>query len=110
MLTIRLQRSAFDITLPTPATYPPAYTIAFYNQRWVQQALGVPVNFTLNSNAVVNNFFGVTGDPVIVTKRALETVLDAGVGVAMVYGDLDYRCNCESTMLLPNTRMVHTQC
>lgn len=109
MLTIPLQRSAFDITLPSPATFPPAYTIAFYNQRWVQQALGVPVNFTLNSNAVVNNFFGVTGDPVIVTKRELETVLDAGVGVAMVYGDLDYRCNCKSKMMLPHIRMVHTQ-
>ncbi|KAG6358818.1 hypothetical protein INS49_012337 [Diaporthe citri] len=63
------------------------------SNRWVQEALGVPVNFTLSANAVVNNFFGATGDPVIVTKRNLESVLDSGVGVAMVYGDLDYRCN-----------------
>ncbi|KAI7773322.1 hypothetical protein LA080_011226 [Diaporthe eres] len=86
-------RSAFDISLPTPAAFPPGYSIAYYNQRWVQEALGVPVNFTLSANAVVNNFFGATGDPVIVTKSNLEAVLDSGIGVAMVYGDLDYRCN-----------------
>lgn len=110
MLTITSQRSAFDITLPSPAAFPPAYSIAYYNQRWVQEALGVPVNFTLSSNSVVNNFFGATGDPVIVTKRELEYVLDSGVGVAMVYGDLDYRCNCKPTTMLPHTRMVNTQC
>lgn len=109
MLTIPLQRSAFDISLPTPAAFPPGYSIAYYNQRWVQEALGVPVNFTLSSNAVVNNFFGATGDPVIVTKRNLESVLDSGVGVAMVYGDLDYRCNCKPIIMLPCTRMVHAQ-
>ncbi|KAG8168792.1 hypothetical protein KVR01_001541 [Diaporthe batatas] len=86
-------RSAFDITLPSPAAFPPAYSLAYFNQRWVQEALGVPVNFTLSANSVVSNFFGGTGDPVIVTKRELEAVLDSGVGVAMVYGDLDYRCN-----------------
>ncbi|KAK2615364.1 hypothetical protein N8I77_002126 [Diaporthe amygdali] len=86
-------RSAFDITLPSPAAFPAAYSTAYYNQRWVQEALGVPVNFTLSANSVVNNFFAATGDPLIVTKRALESLLDAGVGVAMVYGDLDYRCN-----------------
>lgn len=99
ILTTSLQRSIFDITLPTPAAFPPAYSIAYFNQRWVQEALGVPVNFTLSANAVVNNFFGSTGDPVIVTKRELESVLDSGVGVAMVYGDLDYRCNCKSLRL-----------
>lgn len=95
-LTISLQRSAFDITLPSPAVFPPAYSTAYYNQRWVQKALGVPVNFTLSADAVVNNFIGTTGDAVIVTKRELEYVLESGVGVAMVYGDLDYRCNCKS--------------
>lgn len=95
MLTRSSQRSAFDITLPSPAAFPAAYSTAYYNQRWVQEALGVPVNFTLSANSVVNNFFAATGDPLIVTKRALESLLDAGVGVAMVYGDLDYRCNCK---------------
>ncbi|KAL1878258.1 hypothetical protein Daus18300_002176 [Diaporthe australafricana] len=86
-------RNAFDITLPTPGAFPPAYSMAYYNQRWVQEALGVPVNFTESADAVVNNLFSLTGDPAIITKRNLESVLDAGVGVAMVYGDLDYRCN-----------------
>lgn len=95
MLNTLLQRSAFDITLPSPAAFPPAYSLAYFNQRWVQEALGVPINFTLSANSVVNNFFSGTGDPVIVTKRELESVLDSGVGVAMVYGDVDYRCNCK---------------
>lgn len=56
----------------------------------------MPVNFTASADAVVNNFFSSTGDPGIVTKRNLESVLDAGVGVAMIYGDFDYRCNCKS--------------
>lgn len=68
---------------------------AFYNQRWVQEALGVPVNFTLSADSVVENFFIATGDPMIPSYKALETLVDAGVGVAFVYGDLDYQCNCE---------------
>ena len=82
VLTTALQRSAFDITLPTPASFPPPYSMAYFNQRWVQEALGVPVNFTLSADAVVNNFMASTGDSVIVTKSALESVLDSGVGVA----------------------------
>ncbi|KAJ4395818.1 hypothetical protein N0V93_000032 [Gnomoniopsis smithogilvyi] len=66
---------------------------AFYNQRWVQETLGVPVNFTLSADAVVENFFSATGDPMIPSYKALETIVDAGVGVAFVYGDLDYQCN-----------------
>lgn len=31
----------------------------------------------------------------IVSKSHLEEVLSAGIRVAMVYGDRDYRCNCE---------------
>lgn len=72
---------------------------AFYNQRWVQEALGVPVNFTLSADAVVENFFSATGDPMIPSYKALEAIVDAGVGVAFVYGDLDYQCNCESKPL-----------
>lgn len=111
MLITLLQRSAFDITLPSPAAFPPAYSLAYFNQRWVQEALGVPVNFTLSANSVVNNFFSGTGDPVIVTKRELESVLDSGVGVALVYGDVDYRCNCKPFHYPASghTRATHAQ-
>lgn len=53
------------------------------------------MNFTLSADAVVNNFFTSTGDCMIVDKSYLEQVLNAGIGVAMVYGDRDYRCNCK---------------
>ncbi|KUI74065.1 hypothetical protein VM1G_09709 [Cytospora mali] len=79
-------RSAFDIALPLPGTFPPAYNLAYYNQRWVQEALGVPVNFTLSANSVVENFFSATGDCMIVDKGYLEEVLNAGIGVAIVAG------------------------
>lgn len=83
--------------MPLPGMWPPfGQPAAFYNQRWVQEALGVPVNFTLSANTVVENFFTATGDPMIPSYKALETIVDAGVGVAFVYGDLDYQCNCKS--------------
>lgn len=68
---------------------------AFYNQRWVQEALGVPVNFTLSAESVVMNMLYGTGDLVMPTYETLEYILDAGVGVAFVYGDRDFDCNCE---------------
>lgn len=76
-----------------PTTFPTDYNSAFFSRPWVQDALGVPVNFTLSSNTVVNLFFGATGDPMRRTAADLEYLLGAGVGVALVYGDRDYRCN-----------------
>ena len=87
-------RSPFDLTLNIPGITPPEAPSSFYNQQWVQEALGVPVNFTLNSDTDNLNYFGATGDPVHSTVASLEYVLSAGVNVAMVYGDRDYRCNC----------------
>jgi hypothetical protein len=78
-----------------PALFPPETPIAFYNQRWVQQALGVPVNFTLSANAVTLNFFGITGDPMRRSVAEVEYLLSTGVRLAMVFGDRDYRCNCK---------------
>jgi hypothetical protein len=75
--------------------YPPDYRTAFFNQRWVQEELGVPLNFTASSQAIVASFFLVTGDPMVRTLSSLEHVLDSGVNVAMVYGDRDARCTCK---------------
>lgn len=72
---------------------PLEYSYAFFNQRWVQEALGVPLNFTISNGAIVESFFEGTGDPLRASISALEQVLDAGIAVAMVYGDRDYRCN-----------------
>ncbi|SPO05481.1 related to serine-type carboxypeptidase Z precursor [Cephalotrichum gorgonifer] len=86
-------RSAFDISLVNPAVYPPEYHIAFFNQRWVQEELGVHVNYTIADPNIVNAFFLGTGDPMRRDITSLEHVLDSGLSVAMFYGDLDYRCN-----------------
>lgn len=45
----------------------------------------------------MNMLYG-TGDLVLPTYETLEYILDAGVGVAFVYGDRDFDCNCESSL------------
>ncbi|MBE3041384.1 hypothetical protein IMZ48_02130 [Candidatus Bathyarchaeota archaeon] len=89
------QRSFFDISLPNLAVYPPEYRVAFFNQRWVQEHLGSPVNFTVTDPNIVSAFFEGTGDPMRRDISSLEHVLDSGVSLSLWYGDLDYRCNCE---------------
>jgi hypothetical protein len=76
--------------------FPPEYVIGYMNQDWVQRELGVPLNFTISSANIVNEFFGVTGDPFKVTIDTINEVAKGGVKVALVYGDRDYRCNCKS--------------
>ncbi|CAI6100721.1 unnamed protein product [Clonostachys chloroleuca] len=83
----------FDITYNRPATYPYEYEAAFFNQAWVQQELGVPLNYTRGSQAVEAAFLRMTGDPVRYGFSHLTHLLDGGVNIAMVYGDRDYRCN-----------------
>lgn len=65
----------------------------YLNQHWVQQALGVPVNFSAVS-MVVNEAFQGTAD--IERAGALDSVsylLEHGIKVHMVYGDRDFICN-----------------
>lgn len=88
------QRSPFDIASSNLTLHPPAYHAAFYNQEWVQQDLGVPLNFTMSSGLVPMLFLQATGDPMILSLRNIESVLERGNKVALIYGDRDYRCNC----------------
>ena len=74
----------------------PNYYNGFFNQAWVQQDLGVRVNFTSTDNSYQVAMFSLTGDPVIQDMSLLEHVISSGVNVALVYGDRDYQCNCES--------------
>ncbi|GKU20601.1 unnamed protein product [Fusarium langsethiae] len=85
-------RNPFDITHPNMTLFPPHHIDDFFNQRWVQQELGVPLNFTATFNNIAQNWLGVVGDPVIGSLHTLEKVIERGVNVAMVYGDRDYRC------------------
>jgi hypothetical protein len=72
----------------------PPYHIGFLNQRWVQQDLGVPLNFSSSSTPVVTNFMTITSDPIRRTIQSLNYLLESGIRLALVFGDRDYRCNC----------------
>ncbi|KAK1055897.1 hypothetical protein LTR74_015330 [Friedmanniomyces endolithicus] len=86
-------RSDFDMAHMKPDPFPPYYLAGYLNQDWVQKELGVPVNYTEDSNLVANIFLALTGDPSVVRGlEKLEYLLSWGVKVALVYGDRDYRC------------------
>lgn len=91
-----LQHDLFDFTQLAPDSFPPKFAAGYLNSRETQLALGVPLNFTGLSTAVANVFFE-TGD--FIRGHNLELLgglLDSGVRVALVYGDRDYQCNCQS--------------
>ncbi|KAF2813710.1 alpha/beta-hydrolase [Mytilinidion resinicola] len=69
-----------------------AYAIAFLNQKWVQDALGAPLNHTANGNTAGNALIA-TGDPVRRSIADLNLLLSSGVKLSMVYGDLNFICN-----------------
>jgi hypothetical protein len=85
----------FDISVKKPGAFPYEYEAAFFNQEWVQQELGVPLNYTRGNDQFPGVFFEGTGDPARYDLSHLGKILDSGLNVAMVYGDRDYRCNCE---------------
>ncbi len=73
---------------------PPRYAFEDYlNQEFVQQALGVTLNY-IKINFDVNNEFDRTGDWAYPNYiHDIEFLLNSGVRVALVYGDADYICN-----------------
>ncbi len=85
-------RSDFDMAHLKPDPGPPlSNAIGYFNSGPVQEDLGVPVNFTGVSQVITMNF-AATGDTVpFAGLEAMQTILDAGVKVALVYGDRDYR-------------------
>ncbi|KAL4788087.1 Alpha/Beta hydrolase protein [Aspergillus varians] len=88
-------RGYYDISHFDPDPYPPPYYLGYLSQHWVQDALGVPINFTESIDSVYMGFSG-TGDyPRSDVRGYLEDlayVLDSGIKVALVYGDRDYAC------------------
>ncbi|KAJ4415341.1 hypothetical protein N0V82_007391 [Gnomoniopsis sp. IMI 355080] len=88
-------RSYFDIAYPENFLANPLSEtyLGYLNQKHVQDALGVPVNFSANA-PVVAQAFSSTGDNVRGgSLEALASILDAGVSVTMMYGDRDFACN-----------------
>ncbi|KAF2119126.1 putative carboxypeptidase S1 [Lophiotrema nucula] len=86
--------SDFDMGSPTANPYPPSYPSTFLNQQWVRQVLGIPdgLNHTQVSSTVEQAFFN-TGDFVRRQIDDLNSLLDHGVKVALIYGDRDWKCS-----------------
>ncbi|KAJ4301770.1 hypothetical protein N0V90_003864 [Kalmusia sp. IMI 367209] len=86
--------SFFDVAAPlVPESFPPKWAAGYFNNATIQQALGVPLNFTGNSVPISTEFF-LTGDFVRGHGLSnLRSLLAKGTKVALVYGDRDYQCN-----------------
>lgn len=78
-----------------PDPYPYGYQAGYFNQQTIQQALGVPLNFSAQSNAAAFAIEGTTGDGARANITNLDFVVQNGVKVAMIHGDRDLRCNCK---------------
>jgi carboxypeptidase C (cathepsin A) len=90
-------KSAFDIGYPDNVLHTPLMDTYFgyLNQRHIQEALHVPLNFSANS-PVVAHAFSMTGDNVKGgSLEAIGSILDSGISVTLMYGDRDFACNCE---------------
>ncbi|KAL1965533.1 hypothetical protein VTN77DRAFT_5616 [Rasamsonia byssochlamydoides] len=85
--------SPYDISQSVLDPFPPNTYLEYLNTAAVQSAIGVPVNFTSTSGAVVAAFQQ-TGDYERGDQIAdLAALLEKGVRVALVYGDRDFICN-----------------
>ncbi|KAK5303865.1 hypothetical protein LTR99_004320 [Exophiala xenobiotica] len=86
-------RSIYDITQDRLMPFPDSYYLEYLNQLSVQQAIGVPVNYTQDSTAVFTAF-NATGDYARNgVVQDLVNLLNSGVRIALIYGDRDYICN-----------------
>jgi hypothetical protein len=82
-----------DITLQRPSPFPAPYYIGYLNSQTVQQALGVPRNFTENNfqvSVMLTDYDALMGGHL----EDMGYLLDRGINVALAYGDRDYSNNC----------------
>ncbi|WEW56556.1 serine-type carboxypeptidase [Emydomyces testavorans] len=89
-------RGYYDVGHPSADPFPPNYYKGFLSQAHIQEAIGVPVNFTISSSAVSRGFSKIGDYPRSDMHGYLEDLaylLDSGVKVSLVYGDRDYACN-----------------
>ena len=86
-------RGVYDIRHTYLDPTPPEYFKYYLNQGYVQDALGVSVNYT-EANNDIYWAFQATGDFIYPNFRAdLEKIIASGVRVSLYYGDADYICN-----------------
>ncbi|KAM3454286.1 hypothetical protein MY5147_008482 [Beauveria neobassiana] len=86
-------RSPYDLSAPITDPFPPYSFVDYLNQGSVLSAIGSPVNYSMNSNAVWFAF-DATGDlsrGQIIPR--LAKLLNQGVRIGFIYGDRDYICH-----------------
>ncbi|KAF2753538.1 alpha/beta-hydrolase [Pseudovirgaria hyperparasitica] len=87
------EKNPFDIRQPSGEIPPADYFKDYLNKAEVQRAIGVNQNYTL-SNKVINEAFETTGDRAYPDAiKDLQILLDAGVRVALYYGDATWLSN-----------------
>lgn len=86
-------RNYYDFATLDPDPNPPPWYQGYLNQPWVQQALGVPLNWTQSSNTVSRAFRSIGDYPRPGWLEDLSYLLENGIKVALVYGDRDFACN-----------------
>ncbi|KAK4501839.1 hypothetical protein PRZ48_007648 [Zasmidium cellare] len=86
-------RNYYDMATLDPDPFPPNFYKGYLNQPWVQQELGVPLNWSQSSSASSRAFRSV-GDYVRPGwLEDLSYLLEHGIKVTMEYGDRDFACN-----------------
>ncbi|KAF2276669.1 carboxypeptidase S1 [Westerdykella ornata] len=85
-------RSPYDIRNEGVELFPGGF-LEYLNTADVQKSIGAKVNFTADSESVLNAFIK-TGDEIRGTQlTSLSKLLDKGIRVAFIYGDADVICN-----------------
>jgi carboxypeptidase C (cathepsin A) len=86
-------RSVYDISHFLPDSFPPSLYLEYLNSATFQAAIGTPINYTATNYQVVDAFTS-TGD---YERQAyvpeIAALLNSGIRVGFMYGDLDYICN-----------------
>ncbi|KAI6402293.1 hypothetical protein MCOR23_003974 [Pyricularia oryzae] len=88
----RADRGVFDIAHQSLDPFPPEYVVGWLNNGKVRRKLGARVNYTETSGPT-ETAFAMTGDFMRSSTDELVGLIDAGVKVALVFGDRDFRCN-----------------
>ncbi|KAF2837047.1 alpha/beta-hydrolase [Patellaria atrata CBS 101060] len=86
-------RNYYDITIIDPDPWPEPFYRGYLNQPHVQQALGVPLNWSQSNGVVAQQFRGIGDYPRAGWLEDLAYLLDEGIKVSLMYGDRDYACN-----------------
>ncbi|GIZ40957.1 hypothetical protein CKM354_000427700 [Cercospora kikuchii] len=85
-------RSRYDITALEPISIFPPFLAGYLNQQHVQEHLGVLLNWSIYSEAVLSAFDTI-GDIRPGHAKKLAHLLDHGINVHISHGDRDYLCN-----------------